>query len=60
MSYFEFLGALVTGAGTLASILGIILGIFFAIWMKQEKKAVHDLLIKRASERHVEVMAKLG
>ncbi|MEW6680899.1 MAG: hypothetical protein AB1297_07805 [bacterium] len=40
MSYLQILGLLVTGAGTLASILGI----FFAVYAKQNGKVMRELI----------------
>ncbi|MEW6006693.1 MAG: hypothetical protein AB1595_00840 [bacterium] len=40
MSYLQILGLLVTGAGTLASILGI----FFAVYAKQNGKVTRELI----------------
>ncbi|MEW6006805.1 MAG: hypothetical protein AB1595_01450 [bacterium] len=44
MSFLELLGLYVTAAGTLASVLGVVLGIFFAVYTKQNGKITREFI----------------
>ncbi|MEW5768510.1 MAG: hypothetical protein AB1797_13035 [bacterium] len=48
MSYLEILGLVVTGGGTIASILGV----FFAIYAKQNGKVTREFMAKTIAEEN--------